>query len=532
MPAPANLVHQTTTGTGTGNLTLATVNGKQSFATAFSTGSTQNVFDYFISNQSAAEYERGTGHMSDATTLVRDTVLESTNANAAVNFSAGTKDVTNDVPAQIQSLNGTAINVKSYGAKGDASNDDTAAIQAAVTAAAGAPVFFPVGQYKITAAITSSNPVHIVGVGNGAGPGAAAQSDSNVTQILLTSSTENAFTITSVYPSIFRNLQINVAVANRPHSGIGISLIGTGTTTVANYKIENVGFTNVGTGVRVMRPAWGSISGCYFDGWAANAIYLETSSGVEGSGGHIVNNFFFGTLSTTTPPIYSEVGYTVVDRNEILGGSQGVHFNYKNNDAGFTKITNNTIENFAGAGIRISRGDTTTLASMVMIQNNEFSEVSSTASSSITIVENTTTPIWVKDILIQGNISRNVMKSGARHIWVMAGENVQISGNIITELGSNNPYGIQITGASINTGLAAPFQVLDNIITGTTSKYNIATNPSVTLRDFQGVAFASLPANVGNGSEVYCTDGTFANPVAGGGTGCIAKRLNGAWRGD
>lgn len=116
MPAPANLVHQQSSGTGTGNLTLSAVNGKQSFATAFSTGVTTDVFDYFISNQSAAEWERGTGHMSDASTLVRDTVIESTNSNAAVSFSAGTKDVTNDMPAGKQ-------------ARLDAANNFTAANQ-------------------------------------------------------------------------------------------------------------------------------------------------------------------------------------------------------------------------------------------------------------------------------------------------------------------------------------------------------------------------------------------------------------------
>lgn len=100
--AAANLVHQTTTGTGTGNLTLSTVNGKQSFNTAFGNGVTTNVFVYFISNQGAAEWEYGTGHMSDATTLVRDTVIASTNSNTAVSFSAGTKDVSNDVPAASQ----------------------------------------------------------------------------------------------------------------------------------------------------------------------------------------------------------------------------------------------------------------------------------------------------------------------------------------------------------------------------------------------------------------------------------------------
>jgi hypothetical protein len=102
MPTPANLVHETSTSTGTGNFTITALNGKQRFSTAFGTGATPNVFDYFISNRDAAEWERGTGHMSDASTLVRDTVMESTNSNSAVNFSAGTKDVANDVPAAKQ----------------------------------------------------------------------------------------------------------------------------------------------------------------------------------------------------------------------------------------------------------------------------------------------------------------------------------------------------------------------------------------------------------------------------------------------
>ena len=40
MPAPSNLVHQTSTGSGTGNLTLVSVNGKRSFNTAFGNGAT------------------------------------------------------------------------------------------------------------------------------------------------------------------------------------------------------------------------------------------------------------------------------------------------------------------------------------------------------------------------------------------------------------------------------------------------------------------------------------------------------------
>lgn len=45
---------------------------------------------------------------------------------------------------------------------------------------------------------------------------------------------------------------------------------------------------------------------------------------------------------------------------------------------------------------------------------------------------------------------------------------------------------------------------------------------------FTGLAFAALGAPA-NGTFVYCTNCTVANPCAGGGTGALAKRLNGAW---
>lgn len=110
MPQVSDLVHETAATTGTGNFTVAAVNGRRRFSTAFGTGGT-DVFDYFISNRDAAEWERGTGHMSDSNTLVRDTVLGSSNSNSAVSFSAGTKDVTSDVPAGVRVRSDTTQNL-------------------------------------------------------------------------------------------------------------------------------------------------------------------------------------------------------------------------------------------------------------------------------------------------------------------------------------------------------------------------------------------------------------------------------------
>jgi hypothetical protein len=99
MPKPADIVHMQTVTTGTGNLTLTAVNGKQSLSGAFSTGAANN-FVYYLSNQDAAEWERGEGYCSDANTLVRSTVnANSLGTTAKISFTAGTIDVVNDIPA-------------------------------------------------------------------------------------------------------------------------------------------------------------------------------------------------------------------------------------------------------------------------------------------------------------------------------------------------------------------------------------------------------------------------------------------------
>lgn len=86
----ANLVREETTTTGTGDLTLSAV--LRRFSTVFGTGAT-NVFSYLVFDDDAGEYEAGIGYMSDANTLVRRTVIESSNSDALVSFSSGTKKV-------------------------------------------------------------------------------------------------------------------------------------------------------------------------------------------------------------------------------------------------------------------------------------------------------------------------------------------------------------------------------------------------------------------------------------------------------
>ena len=91
-------VHQDTASTGAGAVTLGAPSGRRSFYSLFGAGG-NDMFFYCISHQTAAEWELGTGHLSDAVTLVRDTVIASSNNNALVDFSAGNKSVINGIDA-------------------------------------------------------------------------------------------------------------------------------------------------------------------------------------------------------------------------------------------------------------------------------------------------------------------------------------------------------------------------------------------------------------------------------------------------
>jgi hypothetical protein len=89
-------VKETSTTTGTGSFTLdGAVTGFETFSSAI--GNTNTTY-YAITLQGGAEFEVGLGTVS-AGALSRDTILSSSNSDALVNFSAGTKDVFCTLPA-------------------------------------------------------------------------------------------------------------------------------------------------------------------------------------------------------------------------------------------------------------------------------------------------------------------------------------------------------------------------------------------------------------------------------------------------
>jgi len=97
MPFRADRVLETTTTTGTGDITLAgAVTGYRTVNAAIGTNV---LFGYAIvavdgSGVPSGEWEVGLGYLSGSTTLVRS-ALYSSSTGSAINFSAGTKRVFN-----------------------------------------------------------------------------------------------------------------------------------------------------------------------------------------------------------------------------------------------------------------------------------------------------------------------------------------------------------------------------------------------------------------------------------------------------
>lgn len=98
----ADRVKDTSTSTGTGNLTLSGT-APNAFRTFGSVCANNDTLFYCVAHTTANEWEVGLGtYSTTGPALARTTVIASSNSNNAVNFSAGTKDVFITSPAVTQ----------------------------------------------------------------------------------------------------------------------------------------------------------------------------------------------------------------------------------------------------------------------------------------------------------------------------------------------------------------------------------------------------------------------------------------------
>lgn len=273
------------------------------------------------------------------------------------------------------------FNAKSYGAKGDGTTDDTAAINSAIAAlnAAGrGRLYFPAGDYRTTGALTPITAVVIIS-GDGRGD-AASPPTAGVfgTRVYSTSATAVTFTINSSHFR-FENLFIQNQAATTPTAGAGI------VATNLTNAYQKVDFVNVG-----VDGFYDDIDVQVGDDWRIedSAITTPVRYGVrvrnillaDTGGWSITNSTFLSNFSTRPNAIAIKVescGGAKIANTNILGYKNAVVADQTGGVTSVLLINNCSFENLAGDAISVTGW------SLVSVTNCEFGMYDTTTARAI-----------------------------------------------------------------------------------------------------------------------------------------------------
>lgn len=397
------------------------------------------------------------------------------------------------------------INAKNpiYGAKGDGSTDDTTSLQAAVTAAANKSLYIPAGTYKYTSTITASSPIEVFGSGN-------------ATILNHCSATGTGISVTTLGKIIFKYLNFINTNATKT-SDIALSIDGNVTQTMAPI-IDHCTFgTRSGSGnrvdVRIVLAGQYQITYCEFLNSTYAAIYVDD---VISSDSLIHGNFI-----NTGVPVASSSGIFCagcaglkVSSNKILGYHYGLNLSLTGANQGPFMASCNSIENQATTSILILTSGSGSIGGM-SFTGNEIGQ----APNGIAI---NTSGATIANSVFSGNA---IGGTTGYAVYLNGGDNILFS--------SNHIYRGDTSAFRKDSGTITRCALVNNHIDeDITTKYS-GTFTGVTIIDMvNAVEFAELPTSPANGSIIYCADGTIASPVADSGSGCLAKRLDGAWVGN
>ena len=391
--------------------------------------------------------------------------------------------------------------------------DHTAAFQAHAAACATSGVSstfnMPKGNFNISADIVCT----FSGVVQGSG--------TQDTIVNITNATSNGFTTVGSYGRIvFRDFAINATVTKTAGAGILLNTTSPTGAAQSGARIQNVTMTGMYQGFKALNAAYWVVSGCTFYNSISDAIYADCSHNFDAGD----NSIGGGTLisgGTGGNGIHLINNCRITD-TKILGHNIGILVQP-------TTVTGTRVDTQIGPAVSIENQST------YGIQFASNGATASVANFIINGVQLGVFPASARGIALFGNVGGFVIINCLFALSANASQfGISIVGNGDGQPGSGILSSNVFTGGSASViaiyAAATNLLISDNqILTPGTSI--TGTTTTTTIRG-QSFTFANLPSPVANGSLVYCVDGTVANPVAAGGTGCFAKRLNGVWVGN
>jgi len=418
-------------------------------------------------------------------------------------------------------------NVKDFGAKGDASTNDSPKIQDAINSAqqnGGGIVFFPAGFYLVCSPITISSGVKLLGSGTGVGVGAG---NSGGTVIRVGTPTQDVFVVSSDEAVLFQDFTIDSSVTKT--DGAGIKLNGATSGYNARSRLQNIRILGQYIGVHIERASGWVIRDCHIQDFRNVGIWVRQLKFTNGGDNHISGCTIWDLNVHTSQACirYDEGGAIFIQDNKLLGAEYGIRLILVDGPTGTMVIQGNSIEQQTISGFLAELATEGKKFANLIINGNQFSILAPVNPQTAINIIASSTPQWLSNVIISNNVFNMGYTNRFPIITVNDGNTVTIANNVITNLGNKGPIGIGIGGNAKNV------LVKDNqIIDVPSGKYG-ALNSQTILRDLTGMPFAMLQQDIADGSEVYVIDGqtnpTERIPLVSGGSGAWARKIEGVW---
>ena len=363
-------------------------------------------------------------------------------AGASISISAGSYAfiTTNGATAwavQVSASGGTNttdFNVKSFGATGNGSTDDTTAIQAAINAAQvlGGAVYIPAGQYKITSRLNITS--HILMYGDGSDVSNYMAKGT----VLLPIAGIDCIYINCQNAVSLRDFKIFFA---SPPAGTGITLdsTGGGSNGNADSDISNVSIHFAGVGFHSINAYTFNLNNCRIDGAVTYSIWSGNTN-VPGSGDSVITNCVCSG-APTAHFFVSAGGGLRIENNKSNGGNYGLVVQPSSTiTQGVSPffLIGNSMEGNTSGGILVQRAPGSNMQmGNFLIANNEVGSIDIQAAP-------TGTNPWVNQGVISGNF---IYTPTGAAISVASANEINITGNMITGLGAPI-VGITISGCT------------------------------------------------------------------------------------
>lgn len=441
-------------------------------------------------------------------------------AKTGENFSALLKYLNNNTSGGKQ--NYFLVNVKDYGAYGDGTHDDTAAIQSAI--ATNRTVYFPEGTYKVSGALTLVSNLRILGAGKYITTIQLPQSNINPYDFSMFESTGNISNVSFESIGLRGNYSFqSTAISGAAHDGWGIMMdAGSATNiTIRDCYIREFGAsTDAGAGggvslipdvavasstldnINILDNHFGLIHG-------VPGVYLAPYYGTAGSGigCNISRNRFEGggvqncvyVLGSTANKAYN----VNVDNNEfILRADVDVCIEFNGVWGG--SISHNMIRSTtagAGTGILIRGSATDSIATnYLVIDGNTLLNENTSDKTGISLVAFDASG-HQDHVIISNNMLYGYGKTSGQAIQVGLGSrNVSVINNQITaEGGTSLHWGILVSDFS-------NVMIKDNLIKNT--DVPIVISGSGTLRNLTIGYNEFNGCGTNGGAHIVTTGGT------------------------